>query len=243
MDSNIIFVALYSYLDKNKYTESEIIAEIKKCYKKGASIVHFHVNKVVNGVEGFLNILKKIEEYDIVVAISLSDYELIKDKEIKNKCTVSLHASSCYVFNNKIIQEYEDVENKIKEYLKNGFIPELSIFNKEGIENAIKLNNKYAGKFIASVYLGYPNELEVSIETIRDVCSKLKKCNLVSIAIYNNNNLDYTEEIIKNNAIIRVGLEDSMYNGNKLAKNNVEILDTVNNLTKKLNRKIIKIGE
>lgn len=241
MKSNIVFVALYSYLDKNKYTEEEILAEIKRCYDKGASIVHFHVNKVANGVEGFLNILKKIQKYNIVVAISLSDYNLIKDIQIENKCTVSLHASSCRVFYNIIIKEYEEVEDTIKEYLERGFIPELSIFNEEGIENAIKLNDKYNDRFIASVYLGYPNELEASLENIKMVCSKLKNCSSVSIAIYNNTNLKFIEEIINNNCIVRVGLEDSIYNGDKIANNNEEVLETVNKIIKKLNRQIKKI--
>lgn len=238
MKDNVVFVALYSYLDKNKYTEEEIIEEIKKCYNKGASIIHFHINKVANGVDGFLNILKKIKEYNIIIAISLSDYNLIKDKKIDNKCTVSLHASSCTVFNNIISKEYNEVEDTLKEYLNNGFIPELSIFNKQGIENAIKLNDKYRNKFIASVYLGYPNELEANVENIRMVCSKLKNCSLISIAIYNNNKLRLIEEIIDNNCIVRVGLEDSIYNGEKIANSNEEILETVNKLFKKLNRKV-----
>lgn len=244
MNSNVLFVALYSYLDKNKYSEDEIISEIEKCYKKGASMVHFHINKVKNGIVGFFNILKRIEKLNILIAISLSDYKEIMDNIGKNKitnlCSVSLHASSCKVFNNVINQEYNIVEERLKEYLKNGFIPELSIFNEKGIENAIKLDKKYHGKFIASIYLGYPNELEATIENINMICSKLQDCSFLSIAIYNNNNLELTEEIIKKNAIVRVGIEDSIYNGPQLAQNNEEVLDTVNKIINKLGRTVKK---
>lgn len=207
-------------------------------------MVHFHINKVKNGIEGFFNILKRIEKLDILIAISLSDYKEIIDNigknRINNLCSVSLHASSCNVFNNIIKQEYNAVEEKFEEYSKNGFIPELSIFNEAGIENAIKLNKKYHDKFIASIYLGYPNELEATIENIDMICSKLEDCSFLSIAIYNNNNLELTEEIIKKNAIVRVGIEDSIYNGPQLAKSNEEVLDTVNKIINKLGRTVKK---
>ena len=71
------------------------------------------------------------------------------------------------------------------------------------------------------------------------ICSKLEECTFLSIAIYNNN-LALTEEIIKRNAIVRVGIEDSIYNGSQLAKNNEEVLDTVNKIVNKLGRTVKK---
>ena len=72
------------------------------------------------------------------------------------------------------------------------------------------------------------------------ICSKLKDCSFISIAIYNNNNFELTEEVIKRNAIVRVGIEDSIYNGSQLARNNEEVLDTVNKIINKLGRTVKK---
>lgn len=235
-----IFVALYSHFDQNKYSIDEVIKEIQQCNKEGASIFHFHIAKLKHGVEDYIEIINRLEKLSF--EISLSDYnEIVKCKEKINntkRIMISMHAASCKVFDKEFHYDFVDIIEKVKEYLKYGFVPEMCVFNEKGIENCIKLNEIFNKKFVVGVYLDYPYGLKASKENINEICTKLKDCYKLNFAIYNNQSDLLINEIIENGANVRVGTEDNEYNRENVAISN---LDAVNRVAKIKYEKIKKI--
>ena len=144
-----------------------------------------------------------------------------------------MHASSCKVFDKEFYYKFDEIVKKAKEYLAEGFLPEMSVFNEEGLENCIELNKMFEKEFMVGVYLDYPNGMKATKMNIERICNKLKDCRKISFAIYNNQKDYFIEDIIKNGANVRIGLEDNIYNGEKIAKNNAEVIEKVLNIKQK----------
>jgi len=233
----VIIASIYSHLDKNIYTKDEIAEEVCKCVEAGASIVHFHINKINNGIEELEDVLKLINQNcDTIVDFSISDYEKVVKKcpeYLKNHTIfAAMHADSSEVFGTVFTQSEEEAVDIVRDYLKYQIIPEICIFSKEGLGIAERLTHTFSRKTYCCIYLDYPNCLQVSDEILEWACKRLNKDSFVGMAVYNNKSYDTIRKMVKLGGHIRVGLEDSIYDGDKMAVDNVSIIKQVAQIIK-----------
>lgn len=236
-NKKIIMASIYSHFDKNIYTKEEITEEICKCAEAGASIVHFHIHKLNNGIEGLEDLLKLIDKNcNMIVDFSVSDYEKVVKKcpEYLKTHTVfsAMHADSSEVFGNVYTQTEEEAIGIVREYLKHYITPEICIFSKEGIEIAERLTHTFPKKTCCWMYLDYPNCLPVSDEILELACNRLNQESFVGMAVYNNKSYETIRRMIKLGGHVRVGLEDSIYDGDEIAVNNISAIKKVAEIMK-----------
>ena len=220
--------SLLSHLDRKIYSVEEIVQLAIKCRKKGACMVHLHAYKV-GGVQPFLEMARALELLNgPMLNISVSDYQnlISRGQELpRNIVSAAMHGGDCTVFGTIIQNSYAQVEADAERYLNAGIFPEVSIFNRRGVENCIRLNQKYHKQFFVGVYLGYPGEAEATKRNILEISERLKDCLFYQFILYNNQDDELYRYILECGGHLRSGMEDNLYCGARLAKDCVDHME------------------
>ena len=212
--------SLLSHLDHKVYSAAEIVSLALRCQKEGACMVHVHLYKL-GGIRQFLEMARRLEALNgPMLNISVSDFKALTDPKAErphNIVSAAMHGGSCTVFGTPIQQSYEQAEAEMAQYLETGMVPEVSIFNWEGVNNCVKLNQKYGRRFFVGAYLGYPGGMEATKQNILQVADRLKECWFCSFVLYNNQNDELYRYILHCGGHLRSGMEDNLYCGDRLA--------------------------
>lgn len=220
--------SLFSHFDTSVYTADQVLELALKCKKKGVSAIHVHISKL-GTVDEFLRLAKLLDKNDgPFMNISVNDAKAIMGRNLQNIKSIvcsAMQGSNANVFGNIISQSLNHAVGEMSEILARGLIPEVSIFNFEGVRNCLELQRLFPSKFYVGVYLGYPGELPATQDTIRKIQLDLDECAFVSFTLYNNQCDSLTRSIIDHGGNIRIGLEDSVYCGSKKTDNVLEMID------------------
>ena len=212
VEKRIIEAALYSHNDKTIYTPEDAAQKALMCQKEGAAFVHVHIYKV-GGIEKFYKLADLLYENNgPKIVVSASDYNALfneNDKEVPAIGMAALDGGECIVFENHISPTYEEVVNLLGEYISKGIIPEVSIFNINGAENCVKLNELYPDKFMVGLYLNYPKEMEPTEDNLNRIIDILKNIKFKMVAILDNDDDEKVKKFLKEGFHVRCGEEDT----------------------------------
>lgn len=233
--------SLFSHFDTNVYTADQVLALSLRCKEMGASAIHVHINKL-GTVEEFLRLAKLLDRYNgPFLNISANDANAIMGRNVRNLQSIvcsAMQGGNANVFDNIISQSLEQAISAMAEIIERGLIPEVCVFNYESVRNCQELQKLFPSKFLVGVYLGYPGELPATQDTIKNILQQLKACAFVSFTLYNNQCDFLTRSIIDGGGNIRIGLEDSVYCGTKIADSIFEMIDYTTNIVKNNNSDI-----
>lgn len=115
----------------------------------------------------------------------------------------------CVVFGNQIKKSFDELKSDICEYRENGYIPEVSIFNREGVKTCVELNKLFPRQFCVGVYLNYADGMDANLTTISWLAKELKECLFVCYTIYDEITEEQVRTILACGGSIRTGLEDA----------------------------------
>jgi uncharacterized protein (DUF849 family) len=223
----VLQCSLLSNFDNGKYSAEEIATKAMLCQKAGACVVHVHRNKLYS-LDEFIRMAQMLEVNNgPALNLSVSDYKEVISLPSKMPSSIrfaSMQSSDCRVFGTKVIQSLQSAKAQMKDYFDHGFIPELILFNRQGVENCLELYQSYPHQFYPNVHLGFPDEFPATQEIVSEIMEKLRPCGLVSFNVFNNQDDDLLDYIIRSSGHIRSGLEDSDYYGKKKAIDSVEIM-------------------
>jgi uncharacterized protein (DUF849 family) len=216
-----------SNFDKRKYFAEEIATKAMRCQKAGACVVHVHRNKLYS-LDEFIRMAQMlVVNNGPSLNLSLSDYKEMIASPLKRPSSIrfaSMQSSNCLVFGTKVTQSLQSAKAQLEDYLENGLIPEVVLFNQQGIENCLEMYQAYPRQFYPNVQLGYPDELPATKEIVSKIMEQLRPCGFVSFNVLNNQDDDLLEHIILSGGHIRSGLEDSDYCGRRKAVDSSEIM-------------------
>ncbi len=216
----VLQTSLFSHTDGVMYSVDEAVRLALDCQAAGASVLHVHAHKL-GGPVPFLEMARALEHAGgPLLNIAVSDYKLLTEGEEelpKNIAVAAMHGGNCRVFGTDIHCAYESCERDMEEYLRRGFLPEVCIFNLEGAKNCSRLLQTFGKRFFVGAYLGYPEELSATRESIEAVLCLTRGCLFTSFVLYNNQNDDLFREILALGGHLRSGMEDSIYCGTQRA--------------------------
>lgn len=230
-------ITFFSYFDNKKYLKEDIVWLAKECKAYGVQAVHFHLDKLQEKSD----IIEIARELKDIIAVSLSkiDFDFaeslgaVKDGAIRH---VSLQASECVLFNKKIMQSYDNLVKECSKYKKYALVPEVHVFNQQGVINCLKLFDKDKD-FIPVVNLGYSEDFPIEIDLIKNICKQFHDFSNYYFVLYNNKKEEYYKEIYRNGGGIRIGLEDNSFCGEQVAQTCGDFLEFLANLEFKTDKK------
>lgn len=225
MSKRIIEAAIYSHSDKNTYSAKEVADKVMRCYRAGAAIVHVHITKLKSMAE-FLKLVGILEKNNgPKLSLSSSDFErFLNEKDGDYACVkyASLDIGKFKLFGNEHEISFETTIKNMEMLLAENLCPEICIFNQEGINECIKLQELFPNRFWVGIYMGYPDSMEATQENMLKVIDGLKDINYKLLTILDNNEkmVDLIKLAVMNGFNVRCGEED----GYRLSMKDSEIL-------------------
>ena len=223
----ILQCSLFSHFDNNMYFPEYVLEKALMCKRVGVSVIHVHLNKFKT-IDDFLKLAHLLEVNDGPL-LNISANDVITAIECaasgyKSIACAAMQGGSATIFGNTINQTIQKANEEIERLLQNGIIPEISVFNFESIGNCIELYNKYGKQFYVGVYMGYPGGMVASISNVESIMDSLNMIPVISFTIYNNQDDELIKHIVEIGGHLRSGLEDSLYCGNCVAIDSIDIM-------------------
>ncbi len=232
-------------------TPEEIADAAYEAWKAGASIAHVHARKAdgtpTQDIEVYREIKKKIEERcDIIFqpstggAVWHSKEERIQPVYLKPEMA-SLSTGTCNFGNDVFMNSEEYMETFAKVMMENGVKPEIEIFEKGMIDNAMKLVKKglltmpIHFDFVMGVpgaIIGEPRDLMYLVSSIPSDCT----WTVAGIGRYE---LPLAVMAIVMGGHVRVGFEDNIYySKGVIAQSNAQLVERIVRISKECGREV-----
>ncbi|MDN5341314.1 3-keto-5-aminohexanoate cleavage protein [Oceanotoga sp. DSM 15011] len=232
-------------------TPQEIADEAYECYKAGVSIVHVHARDK-NGnpsqdFEIYKEISKKIKEKCDVIfqpstggAVWHSFEERMQPLKL-NPEMATLSAGTCNFGDDIFVNSKEYIEKFALEMKNRGIKPEIEVFERGMIQNAINLNKNglIESPMHFDFVMGVPGAIPGNIDDLVYMVNKIPEDATWTVAGIGRFELSLAVHAILMGGHVRVGFEDNIYykKGEK-ALSNVQLVERIVRISKEIGREI-----
>ncbi|AKI97237.1 3-keto-5-aminohexanoate cleavage protein [Kosmotoga pacifica] len=232
-------------------TPDEIAEEAYRCYLAGASIVHVHARKPdgtpTQDFEIYREIKRKIEaKCNIIVQPSTGGavWHSIEERMqplYTNPEMATLSAGTCNFGSDIFINPQEYMERFAAEMKKRGIKPEIEIFERGMIENALKLVKK--GLIDLPLHfdfvMGVPGAIPATINDLVYLVGCIPEGSTWSVAGIGRFELPLALHAIAMGGHVRVGFEDNIYyRKGELAKSSAQLVERVARISREFGREV-----
>ena len=237
-------------------TPEEIAQEAYDCCNAGASIVHVHARdsegKPTQKREVYAAIMQKIRERCNVIfqpstggAVWHTPQERGEPLELDPEMA-TLSAGTCNFGEDVFFNSPEVMEHFAKEMLRRNIKPEIEIFERGMIENALRLVKK--GLLKEPVHfdfvLGVPGACPGSIEDLLHMVRSIPSRSTWTVAGIGRHELPLAVHAILIGGHVRVGFEDNIYyKRGELARSNASLVERIVRIARELGRDLASPDE
>jgi 3-keto-5-aminohexanoate cleavage enzyme len=218
----------------------------------GASILHLHVReddgKPTQAKERFKQNIDAIREKcpDAIIqvstggAVGMSDDERLQPVELFPEMA-TLDAGTLNFGDDIFVNSWPSLLNFAKKMKENGVKPEIEVFDRGMIENAVRLNKM--GLIDAPMHfdfvLGVPGGMPATMEDLLHMVRCIPQGSTWTVAGIGRNQLPMALAAVIMGGHARVGFEDNLYySKGVLAKSNGELVERIARLARELGREV-----
>lgn len=232
-------------------TPDEIAEDAYEVYKAGASIVHIHARdkdgNPTQSYEVYKEIKEKIESKCPIIfqpstggAVWHTPEERLQPVELKPEMA-TLSCGTCNFGNDVFMNSQEYMEKFAKRMKELGVKPEIEVFERGMINNALKLVKK--GLLDSPLHfdfvMGVPGAITGEIRDLLYLAESIPKESTWTVAGIGRYELPLATMAIMMGGHVRVGFEDNIYyKKGELAKSNAQLVERIVRLAKELGREI-----
>jgi 3-keto-5-aminohexanoate cleavage enzyme len=234
------------------YTPEEMAQSAYEAYKAGASILHLHVRED-NGTptqskERFKKNIEAIREKcpDAIIqvstggAVGMSDDERLQPVELFPEMA-TLDAGTLNFGDDIFVNSWPSLLNFAKRMKDNGVKPEIEVFDRGMIENAVRLHKM--GLLDAPMHfdfvLGVPGGMPATMEDLMHMVHSIPSGSTWTVAGIGRHQLPMAVAAIIMGGHARVGFEDNLfYSKGVPAKSNGELVERIARLARELGREV-----
>jgi 3-keto-5-aminohexanoate cleavage enzyme len=232
-------------------TPDEIAQDAYECFQAGASIVHVHARNIDGSATQSLEIYRQIKEKiaekcNIIFQPSTGgavwhSFEERMQPLFLNPEMASLSCGSCNFGDDLFVNTNEYIEKFAKEMKERNIKPEIEIFERGMIENAMRLVKK--GLLELPVHFDFvmnvPGAIPGTIDDLVYLRRSIPESCTWTVAGIGRTELPLAAHAIAMGGHVRVGFEDNIYySKGVLAKSNAELVERVVRLAKELERPV-----
>ncbi|ONN27777.1 3-keto-5-aminohexanoate cleavage protein [Thermosipho affectus] len=232
-------------------TPDEIADEVYECYLAGASIAHIHARNndgtPTQSYEIYKEIKEKIEKKCNIIfqpstgGATWHTFEERMQPLLTNPEMATLSAGTCNFGNDVFLNPMEYIEKFAIEMKKRNIKPEIEVFERGMIQNALNLVKK--GILDLPLHfdfvMGVPGAIPATIDDLVYLVSKLPEGSTWSVAGIGKYELPLAVHAILMGGHVRVGFEDNIYyKKGVLAKSNAQLVERIVRIAKELGREI-----
>ncbi|QTA37301.1 3-keto-5-aminohexanoate cleavage protein [Thermosipho ferrireducens] len=232
-------------------TPDEIAEEVYKCYLAGASIAHIHA-RLADGTptqsyEIYKEIKEKIEKKCNIIfqpstgGATWHTFEERMQPLLTNPEMATLSAGTCNFGNDVFMNPEEYIEKFAIEMKKRNIKPEIEVFERGMIENALKLVKKGILELPLhfDFVMGVPGAIPGDVSDLVYLVSKIPENCTWSVAGIGKYELPLAVHAIAMGGHVRVGFEDNIYyKKGELASSNAQLVERIVRIAKELGREI-----
>lgn len=237
-------------------TPEEIAQEALDCLNAGASIIHVHARDENGNPTQSYEVYKKIKESienkcSIIFQPSTGGATWHKFEErvqpLKlNPETATLSTGTSNFGDDIFSNPQEYIEKFAKEMKDRNIKPEIEVFERGMISNALKLVKK--GLLEQPIHfdfvMGVPGAIPGEIDDLVYLVSKIPENSTWTVAGIGRYELPLATHAILMGGHVRVGFEDNIYyKKGEIAKSNAQLVERIVRLAKELNREIASPDE
>ncbi|WP_287809568.1 3-keto-5-aminohexanoate cleavage protein [Kosmotoga sp.] len=232
-------------------TPDEIAEEAYRCYLSGASIVHVHARdpegKPTQSLEIYREIKEKIEaKCNIIVQPSTGGavWHTVEERIqplYLNPEMATLSTGTCNFGKDIFANPEEYIERFALEMKKRGIKPEIEVFERGMIENALRLVKKgiLEPPLHFDFVMGVPGAIPGNIQDLVYLVNCIPPGSTWSVAGIGRYELPLAVHAIAMGGHVRVGFEDNIYyRKGELAKSNAQLVERIVRIAKELGREI-----
>lgn len=237
-------------------TPEEIADAAYEAWKEGASIAHIHARKPdgtpTQDKEIYREIKEKIaERCDIIFqpstggAVWHSKEERIQPVYLKPEMA-SLSTGTCNFGSDVFMNSEEYMENFAKIMMENGVKPEIEIFERGMIDNALKLVKKGLLKMPIhfDFVMGVPGAIQGEARDLMYLVSSIPQGCTWTVAGIGRYELPLAVMAIAMGGHVRVGFEDNIYySKGVIAESNAQLVARVARISKECGREVATPNE
>ncbi|MTI48920.1 MAG: 3-keto-5-aminohexanoate cleavage protein [Firmicutes bacterium] len=232
-------------------TPDEIAEAAYEAYKAGASIVHIHARdeegKPTQSYEVYKEIKEKVEAKCPVIfqpstggATWHSPEERLQPVDLQPEMA-TLSCGTCN-FGSDVFMNSQEYMEKFAQKMKDlGVKPEVEVFERGMINNALRLVRK--GFLDTPIHfdfvMGVPGAITGEIRDLLYLVESVPKDSTWTVAGIGRHELPLANMAILLGGHVRVGFEDNIYyNKGQLAKSNAQLVERIVRLAKELGREV-----
>lgn len=232
-------------------TPDEIADAAFECFRAGASIIHVHARdkdgNPTQDYEVYKEIKEKIEaKCNVIVqpstggAVWHSAEERLQPVDLKPEMA-TLSAGTCNFGPDIFVNTQENMEKFAAKMLENGVKPEIEVFERGMIDNAIRLNKK--GLLKSPIHfdfvLGIPGACPATPEDLIHMLRCIPADSTWTVAGIGRHQTKMATMAILLGGHVRIGFEDNIYyKKGVLATSNTQLVKRVTRLAEELDREI-----
>lgn len=232
-------------------TPDEIADAAYECYKAGASIVHIHARDKDGNPTQDYDVYKEIKEKieakcNIIVqpstggAVWHSADERLQPVELAPEMA-TLSCGTCNFGSDVFMNSQEYIEKFAKRMKEMGVKPEIEVFERGMINNALRLVKK--GLIEAPIHfdfvLGVPGACPGTPEDLMHMVRSIPEGSTWTVAGIGRSELPLATMSVVLGGHVRVGFEDNIfYSKGVLAESNAELVERIVRIAKELDREI-----
>lgn len=236
------------------YTIEEFVAESKKAYEAGASIIHLHVREddgtPTQSYDRYKVIMEAIKKEvpDVIIqpstggAVGMSSEERLQPVNLKPEMA-TLDCGTCNFGGDEI---FENTENMIIEFAakmhEQGVKPECEVFDKGMIDMALRLQKKgliHDENLHFNFVMGVNGGISATARDLVFMQGSIPSNSTWIVAGIGRNEFPLAAMAITMGGHVRVGFEDNVYvEKGVLAESNADLVAKVVRIAKELGREI-----
>ncbi|HOO75094.1 MAG TPA: 3-keto-5-aminohexanoate cleavage protein, partial [Tepiditoga sp.] len=232
-------------------TPDEIAEEAYKCYLAGASVVHVHARDKDGNPTQDYNVYKEIKEKtekkcNIIFQPSTGGAVWHKFEErmqplLLNPEMATLSAGTCNFGEDIFVNSSEFMEGFAAEMTKRNIKPEIEVFERGMIDNALKLVKKGLLKMPLhfDFVMGVPGAIGGNIDDLVYLVSHIPQGSTWTVAGIGRTELPLAVHAILMGGNVRVGFEDNIYyKKGELAVSNAQLVERIVRISEELGREV-----
>lgn len=213
-------------------------AEIVEAAQAGAGMVHLHVKgrdgKLTDDLTTFREIVEEVcSKSDIVIQASTGG---VSQMDIRQRCaplsyerveTASLNPGSVNLGRLVYQNPDDDVKYCVREIYGHGILPEIECFELGMINRVTELAKElpFRSPVLYNIVLGHPCTTPATVDHLVAMRSFIPRDAMWGITHFGRRSFDILISAIAMGAsLVRIGFEDSPYDGERQAANNVELV-------------------
>lgn len=232
-------------------TPDEIAEAAYEAYKAGASIVHIHARDEEGNPTQDYEVYKEIKEKiaakcDVIFqpstggAVWHTPEDRLQPVELKPEMA-TLSTGTCNFGSDVFMNSEEYIEKFAKRMQELGVKPEIEVFERGMINNALKLVKK--GLISEPIHfdfvMGVPGAITGEIRDLLYLVDSIPQGSTWTVAGIGRNQLPLATTAILLGGNVRVGFEDNIYyKKGEVAKSNAQLVERIVRLAKELGREV-----